>query len=239
MKLHKYQQGFTIVELLVVIVVIAILAAISVVAYTGIQNRAHDTAVQSDLSQIHKQLQVAAALEELPDPSSDPDADQFNALIDSITTGSYDSSQEYTIMVVKRGWGDSTDYDIAGISKSGKVFIVTEEGLARSITNWDEQRDYLNDDIAWINDYLMDDTVSQEDRTFLEGYLQELQAQLQEINQREAQGRDLWEVTVDADMGQIFGYTCYTSTPLGVSFNGGFVYRATDNQWFTASTCTF
>ena len=45
----KKANAFTIVELLIVIVVIAILAAISIVAYTGIQNRANDTAVQSDL----------------------------------------------------------------------------------------------------------------------------------------------------------------------------------------------
>lgn len=38
--LSKKQTGFTIVELLIVIVVIAILAAISVVAYTGVQDRA-------------------------------------------------------------------------------------------------------------------------------------------------------------------------------------------------------
>src|SRR5690554_3746529 len=48
----KRKDGFTIVELLIVIVVIAILAAISVVAYTGIQNRANDTAIQSDLRNI-------------------------------------------------------------------------------------------------------------------------------------------------------------------------------------------
>ena len=50
-------QGFTIVELLIVIVVIAILAAISVVAYNGIQNRAYDTTVQSDLRQTYTKIQ--------------------------------------------------------------------------------------------------------------------------------------------------------------------------------------
>ena len=37
---HKNGTGFTIVELLVVIVVIGILAAITIVAFNGISNRA-------------------------------------------------------------------------------------------------------------------------------------------------------------------------------------------------------
>jgi prepilin-type N-terminal cleavage/methylation domain-containing protein len=46
-KTLKKERGFTIVELLIVIVVIAILAAITIVAYNGIQNRAKTTSAQS------------------------------------------------------------------------------------------------------------------------------------------------------------------------------------------------
>lgn len=46
------KKGFTIVELLIVVVVIAILAAITIVAYNGIQNQTHDSVVQSELRQM-------------------------------------------------------------------------------------------------------------------------------------------------------------------------------------------
>ena len=55
-------RGFTIVELLIVIVVIAILAAISVVAYNGIQQRAKFTAIQSDLTSMKKVIEAYNAI---------------------------------------------------------------------------------------------------------------------------------------------------------------------------------
>lgn len=53
---HKQPSGFTIVELLIVIVVIAILAAISIVAYNGIQQRAKNTQTTTALAAYSKAL---------------------------------------------------------------------------------------------------------------------------------------------------------------------------------------
>ena len=58
MKHHDKKFGFTIVELLIVIVVISILAAITVTAYNGIQSRARDTQLQSSATMWIKALKL-------------------------------------------------------------------------------------------------------------------------------------------------------------------------------------
>lgn len=51
-------NGFTIVELLIVIVVIAILASITIVAYGGIQNRAKSTSAKTLATNVHKAVEI-------------------------------------------------------------------------------------------------------------------------------------------------------------------------------------
>lgn len=58
----KRAYGFTIVELLIVIVVIGILAAISVVAYNGIQDKAQRSVVQADARSIDGKLRESLVL---------------------------------------------------------------------------------------------------------------------------------------------------------------------------------
>jgi len=53
------RAGFTIVELLIVIVVIGILAAVALVSYTGIKNRSVEASLKADLQSIVKQLELA------------------------------------------------------------------------------------------------------------------------------------------------------------------------------------
>ncbi len=63
-KIEK-QSGFTIVELLIVIVVIAILAAITIISFLGIQKKATEINLVSDLKNASTQLEIDRAKNEL------------------------------------------------------------------------------------------------------------------------------------------------------------------------------
>src|SRR5665648_456836 len=56
--IRRKQTGFTIVELLIVIVVIGILAAITIVAYNGVQTRARDTERTAEIKSVQTALEI-------------------------------------------------------------------------------------------------------------------------------------------------------------------------------------
>lgn len=56
--MKRTQTGFTIVELLIVIVVIGILASITIVAFNGVQQRARDTDRKSDVNTLVKAMSI-------------------------------------------------------------------------------------------------------------------------------------------------------------------------------------
>jgi prepilin-type N-terminal cleavage/methylation domain-containing protein len=62
-KTMRKDRGFTIVELLIVIVVIAILAAITIVAYNGIQNRSKLSSAQSTENIVAKKAEAWNAIQ--------------------------------------------------------------------------------------------------------------------------------------------------------------------------------
>jgi len=56
--LKNKQSGFTIVELLIVIVVIGILAALVVTTFSGIQQKARNTERETDIKAVHGQVEA-------------------------------------------------------------------------------------------------------------------------------------------------------------------------------------
>lgn len=125
--------GFTIVELLIVIVVIAVLAVIGVVAYNGIQNRAADSAVMSDLRNMGNVLMKYNVLNgEYPVGELELSTTGIRAskigygqhLIDGGTGYNYNLLYCSTVEGYNKPLGA-----VIGSSKSGKVFAFVEGAM--------------------------------------------------------------------------------------------------------------
>lgn len=117
------KRGFTIVELLIAIVVIAILAAISVVAYNGIQNRANDTAVESDLGSIAKKIHAFNAVNgRFPKGYTDLMNSELKVTRPAYSQGMLSGGAYYNIVYCWPNSANPNQFALIAQSKSGNVF---------------------------------------------------------------------------------------------------------------------
>ncbi len=108
------QPGFTIVELLIVVVVIAILAAVTIVAYNGIQERARSSSVASLLSQVSKKVQAQKVLNE----------DVLPASLDGLLPGTMQVSDfEYWL------FNGSKDYCLSTVDSKGNYYYIRSDKM--------------------------------------------------------------------------------------------------------------
>ena len=118
---QKQSAGFTIVELLIVIVVIAILAAITIVAYNGIQNRANDSSVQANLATLAKQFE----LYKVDNGTYPPSDTELATLKAKVNKAAFMVGPNTTYNLVPCLRNSNSEYALAAISKSGKRFYVS------------------------------------------------------------------------------------------------------------------
>lgn len=127
-------RGFTIVELLIVIVIIAILAAITVVAYNGIQNRAADSSVQSDLRNLANRMHVKSIEDDSVYPNTELALSQSGLKASKAGYGSHlvDSGTGFRYNLLYCSTVPSyrpSGFAFVAASKSGNVFAATSSGV--------------------------------------------------------------------------------------------------------------
>lgn len=113
-------RGFTIVELLIVIVVIGILAAITIVAFNGIQNRGYDTTVKSDLANVQKQLAMHFVdKNEYPRTFAELTAADMQGKMRATKSAYHTTNNAYIYC-----YGAGSTYAIVVQSKSGNMYYI-------------------------------------------------------------------------------------------------------------------
>jgi prepilin-type N-terminal cleavage/methylation domain-containing protein len=150
-------KGFTIVELLIVIVVIGILAAITIVAYNGIQDRARISSVSSALSQASKKL----ALYQVDNPDlypADKTALEAIGIKDSATvTYQYSTTGSTYCITATNG---ATSYKISNSTSAPSAGGCAGHGVggAAAITNLMPNPSFENTLTGWNNGMKTGDT---------------------------------------------------------------------------------
>jgi prepilin-type N-terminal cleavage/methylation domain-containing protein len=141
--LQRKQQGFTIIELLIVIIVIGILATLVITTFSGIQRNARNRAREADVNALHSQIEyyygqnsVYPALADINSSTwrgtnmqgldsgalSDPQDASSGALVSAPQAGAY--SYATTPSNCDNGTnGDCTSYVLTATYEGGGTFV--------------------------------------------------------------------------------------------------------------------
>ncbi|UTX51262.1 type II secretion system protein [Candidatus Saccharibacteria bacterium TM7i] len=122
---HGSRKGFTIIELLIVIVVIAILATITIVAYNGITKQASSSAIAASLDQAAKKVVAEYALKKgvYPATLAEAEVQDTDGIKLQYTVNPFKYAPNFCITAVQGTGAAAKAGHIAGIRTSINEFI--------------------------------------------------------------------------------------------------------------------
>lgn len=130
-KYYRYTSAFTIVELLIVIVVIAVLAAISIVAYSGIQRNAYESAVQADLRNVVEKTKLHIVFSDNEQPPEATQAGLENIV--QFSKSAYNTRDTISVVYCR----DSERFTYIASSRNGQTWVYNSwEGNIKQGGNW-------------------------------------------------------------------------------------------------------
>ncbi len=125
-KLNLGQKGFTIVELLIVIVIIGILATIGFVAFSGAQNKANKSKAESTLSQVKSKLGEYYATNSAYPEDKEAVVEYLNSDDGGNNTSlatTFDGSANYTYATTDSGFTLTAVDDLWGSNPEGNISV--------------------------------------------------------------------------------------------------------------------
>jgi len=174
-KQPKHTPGFTIVELLIVIVVIGILAAITIVAFNGVQNKATNASVLTDMRNFKTKVEMSKVT------FGTYPAGQFNANMTPLefkaTKGAYATSPATENNMWYCRNSTMSKWSLTVLSKSQNIYTVTESTsptLYTGSATWSSSAQncdqIIGSDQGWsIAGYAASDTTTGPWRTWVGG----------------------------------------------------------------------
>ncbi|MDZ7838187.1 MAG: prepilin-type N-terminal cleavage/methylation domain-containing protein [Actinomycetota bacterium] len=98
--LHQDERGFTLVELLIVVIILAVLSGIAVPSYMALRNRARESATETEMKNIATALELYQAdNEEYPDSATIAELAMIwqNYMANMPTTDAWDVAYVYAL----------------------------------------------------------------------------------------------------------------------------------------------